>query len=692
MTLLRDRRAREVCSSALWTRRFTLGAAATGLAWGLSVFLLPSQVLTYQVFLGFVISGMVAGAIPSLSACLAAYLFYMLGALVPFALRMLVIGDELAYTFLALILLFAVFMWLNARRYHRTLRHSLELGHVNLDLVVGLTQEKERIAGLNLELEREIEERRATEAALVVAKEQAESASIAKGQFVANMSHEIRTPMNGVLGMLEMLSDERLTAEQRELVEVAHTSAESLLNVINDILDFSKIESGRIDLEEIPFEPRRLVEDIASLFTASARSKQIELMCFVSPELPGRVVGDPHRLRQVLTNVLGNAVKFSLSGEVQLRVDVCGTDAERTRICFEISDTGIGMTPEQLKRLFTPFVQADGSTTRRFGGSGLGLAISKDLIELMGGDIEVESTFGRGSRFRIRLPFKRQRQTIDSPDRAGLEGRRILCVDDNATNLEILGHYLGSWGAVYEGVGDAATALDRLARAQAEGRPFEVAILDLQMPDMDGLTLARVIRSKPSIASIQLILLSSAGRPELMEEGTEPTDIVLTKPVRQALLRDALLQVLLEGSPGARSPKDADRPMPRVTDQGYVLLAEDNPVNQKVALGMLLRLGLEPELVQNGAEAIERLSRGHYDAVLMDMQMPILDGLEATRRWREQEGREGRTHLPIIAMTANAMAEDRDACLVAGMDDYLAKPVKLAELRATLARWIRIPE
>ena len=552
LLMVRYRRAGAARSSADWTRRFALGAAATGLAWGLSVFLLPSHELTYQVFLGFVISGMVAGAIPSLSACLIAYLSYMLGALVPFALRMIVIGDELAFTFLALILLFIVFMWLNARRYHRTLRHSLELGHVNLDLIASLTREKERIAALNRDLNREIEERRATEAALVIAKEQAESANIAKGQFVANMSHEIRTPMNGVLGLLEMLSHGRLSAEQKGLVEVAHSSAESLLNVINDILDFSKIESGRLDLEQIPFDLRRLVEDVAGLFTASARSKQIELVCFVSPGLPARVLGDPHRLRQILTNVLGNGVKFSLSGEVALRVEVCAQEGERSRICFEISDTGIGMTPEQLERLFKPFVQADGSTTRRFGGSGLGLAISKDLVELMGGDIQVESTFGQGSRFRIRLPFEHQPGTAEPTD-------------------------------------DAAPMLDRTFKAR-------------------------------------------------------------------------------------------------------LLLAEDNPVNHQVAIGMLKRLGIEPELVQNGAEAIERLASGRYDAVLMDMQMPVLDGLGATRHWREREHREGRLHTPIIAMTANAMAADRDACLDAGMDDYLAKPVKLADLSETLARWLPVAD
>ncbi len=692
LSLVHYRRIETAVTPNEWTRRFTVGAAATGLAWGLSVFLLPGHVLTYQVFLGFVISGMVAGAIPSLSASLPAYRLYMLGALVPFTLRMLVIGDELSFTFVGLIALFAVFMWLNAGRYHRTLRQSLELRHANLDLVANLTQEKERIAGLNRDLEHEIAERRVTEAALVIAKEQAESASIAKSQFVANMSHEIRTPMNGVLGTLEMLSHGRLSADDMALVNVAHTSAESLLNVINDILDFSRIESGRLELEHIPFDVGRLAEEVTDLFTASARTKEIELICFVSPQLHTRVWGDPHRLRQVLTNILGNAVKFSLSGEVQLRIEDCGEDGARHAFCFDITDTGIGMTPEQLARLFRPFVQADGSTTRRFGGSGLGLTISKDLVELMDGRIEVQSTFGEGSRFRIRLPLERQQNAIPLQSGALLAGRRILCVDDNATNLEILGHYLRGWGVAYDAVADGATALAHLTAADAGGRPFEVAILDMQMPEMDGLTLARLIRSSPTLASTRLLLLTSVGRPERSDDGIDPVAIILSKPVRRDLLRDAIVQVLFQGDPPRPAAERTEPPGQEPRLQGRVLLAEDNPVNQKVACGMLKKLGIEPELVENGAEALARLNGEHFDAVLMDMQMPILDGVAATRQWREQERQERRARTPIIAMTANAMTGDRDACLAAGMDDYLAKPVKLANLSETLQRWLPTPE
>ena len=559
LLILGYRRAGPTRSDAAWRRRFTLGAAATGLAWGLSVFLLPPQVLTYQVFLGFVLSGMVAGAIPSLSAHLLAYLLYMLGALVPFGLRMLVLGEDLTYSFLILIVLFAIFMWLHTRRYHRTLRHALELGHANLDLVGSLTREKERIARLNATLEREIEERRATQEALIVAKEQAEAASVAKSQFVANMSHEIRTPMNGVLGTLEIVARGRLEPDDRALVELAQTSAVGLLSVIDDILDLAKIESGRIELEHQPFDLRQLAAEVSSLFAASARSKQLALTCMVSPDLDTRVAGDAHRLRQVLTNILGNAVKFSPAGEVWLRISACASDTRA--ICIEIQDTGIGMSPEQLQRLFVPFVQADGSISRRFGGSGLGLAISKQLVERMGGDIQVESRLGQGSRFVIHIPFER-------PAR-------------------------------------------RLAGETAPPRPA-------------GETVA--------------------------------------------------------APPGGAS---ADIPL-----DGRVLLAEDNLINQRVACGMLRKLGIEPDLVENGADAIAKLREEHYDAILMDVQMPVLDGLETTRAWRELEGREGRPRVPIIALTANAMSEDREICLAAGMDDYLAKPVKLAELRTTLERWL----
>jgi two-component system, sensor histidine kinase and response regulator len=683
LLVVRYRRFPDAFQAEVWSRRFSLGAVATGLAWGLSPMLLPDDQLAYQVFLGFVIAGMVAGAVTSLSPNLWCYRAYLLAALVPFGLRLALFDDRLAHAFLLTVSLFGLFMWKNARNYRDTLRRSLELGHANLDLVEDLTRERDRISLLNRELEREVQERREIQEALVLAKEGAESANVAKSQFVANMSHEIRTPMNGVLGMLEMLAQTDLDSPQRGYVEIARSSAEGLLTVINDILDFSKIEAGKLDLESIPFDARAVAEDVASLFAASAEAKHIELACFVEPRVPGRVIGDPTRLRQVLTNVLGNAVKFTERGEVLLAVRDCPQRPGRTTLCFEATDTGIGMTQEQQGRLFTPFVQADGSTTRRFGGSGLGLSISKNLVELMGGTLEVESELGRGSRFLIRIPFAPQSPFAELPETRGLDGRRMLAVDDHPTNREILGHYLRGWGVRFAAAGGGEEALALLRAAAAEGSPFEVAILDLQMPGMDGLDLARAIRAEPTLGPIRLVLLSSGGQPAAADG--RDLDMTLSKPVRQALLRDALFQ-LVHGLAARPAGAESEQPPPPLA--GHVLLAEDNPINQKVACGMLRRLGLVVDVADDGAAALDRLDHGSYDAVLMDVQMPVMDGFAATRALRARERETGRGRVPVIAMTANAMTGDRELCLAAGMDDYIPKPVTLAELRRTLAQWV----
>ncbi len=714
LLVLRHRHVPRLFSTRVWSELFGLGAALTGFAWGLSVFLLGDESLDDEVFVSFVIAGMVAGAIPGLSPHLPIYRSYLLAALTPLALRMILIGDPVSLTYLVLILVFGVFMLVTANTHHRIVVDSLRLRYDNADLVAGLTAESARVNGLNRQLRSEVEERARIQHDLEIAKEHAEAANIAKSQFLATMSHEIRTPMGGIMGMIELLSQSRLDAQQRGFVELARTSTENLLNVINSILDFSKIEAGKLELEQIPFDLRALVEELGALFTAATQADHVELVCFIASDVDSHVLGDATRLRQILTNLLGNAVKFTHQGEVALQVRLLEGGAHREELEFEIRDTGIGMTAEQLEMLFTPFQQADGSMTRRFGGTGLGLSITKRLVNLMGGEISVESRIGQGSVFRVRLPFMRQPGGAWIADTSGLRGHRILVVDDNQTNLEVIGHYLRGWGVTAAPFDSPAEALLGLETAAESGRAFEAAILDLQMPGMSGLTLAQRIKATPSIASTRLLLLSSPGDVDAARLAAAGIALSLTKPVRHGLLRDALHRLINEprggADPSTQVPpprpalaaappaKDDDAPTrppvgaagagPVAGLSGSVLLAEDNLVMQQVSAGMLRRLGIRCDIVENGELALRKLEEQQYDLVLMDVQMPVLDGLSATRELRGREQRDGRRRTPVIAMTANAMQGDRELCLQAGMDDYVPKPVKLANLRQKLAGWL----
>ncbi|HKQ61676.1 MAG TPA: response regulator [Candidatus Polarisedimenticolaceae bacterium] len=558
-----------------------------------------------------------------------------------------------------------------------------DLGRSFQGMVERLRDARAEVQDYQQSLERKVEERTAE---LEAAKERAEEASRIKSQFLANMSHEIRTPMNGVIGMVDLLLRTRLDERQRQFAGAADTSARALLDLLNDILDFSKIEAGKLQLDDADFDLRATVEDACEVVAGRAQAKGLELACAVDPAVPRLMRGDPSRFRQIVLNLLANAVKFTERGEVVVRVAVLDEEADAIELRCEVRDTGVGIDPAAQERLFSSFTQADGSTTRRFGGTGLGLAISKELVQLMGGKIGLTSAPGAGSTFWFSARLRRAATQVDGGSAAAvLAGKRVLIVDDNATNRQVLLEQTRGWGMEATVAEDGTAGFERLREA-ARTQPFDVVLLDYLLPGIDGIGFARLVERDPWLPRTPIVLVASVGLHGLAEPLPPGVVAVLGKPVREAHLRTCL-EGVLGGRSGAPDLPDVAASAPR---DARVLLVEDNPINQQVVLAMLQALGCAVTVARDGVEGVAAFEREAFDLVLMDCMMPRLDGYGAAAAIRAREQTEPlRQRTPIVALTASALVGERERCTAAGMDDYATKPLRHHDLEQVVSRWCK---